>query len=318
VTVLSLGAPGTGLAAAAGALVGLGVVLAVAGWRGSPADDAAPLPLDVAVRQRWHRLVAAAQDRWGRAVARRAGVAVLAFVGVGLLTRWPVGAVLAGLGAWALPGLWRPDAAGRAGTDRLEAIAVWTETLRDTLSAAAGLEQAVLATATIAPDAIGEPVAALASRIRDGQRLEPALRQFADDVDDPTADLVVTALVLASTRQARDLTGLLSTLAQAARDQVVLRLRVTAGRARVRTSVRIVLLITIGMVVGLVLLNRGYLTAYDRPAGQLVLLVMGGLFAVAFTWLARIAAIPTPPRILRASSAPEPPTRSPGRAGGAS
>jgi tight adherence protein B len=239
------------------------------------------------------------------------------FVGVGLGTRWPAAAFLAAAGAWALSAWWRPDRAARTGTDRLEAIAVWTELLRDTLSAAAGLEQAILSTATTAPSALAMPVADLAARLQDGGALPVALRAFANDVDDPTMDLVVAALVLAATRQARDLTGLLSTLAQAARDQVVLRLRVGAGRARVRTSVRIIMATTLGMIAALVLLNRGYLTVYDSAEGQLVLLAVGGLFALAFAWLDRIAAVPVPPRILappaRTASAP-PATTAPSRA----
>jgi Flp pilus assembly protein TadB len=322
---LTLSASDTAFAAVSGAMVGLGLTMIIAGWWGPPTTDddptVEPLPWRTAARHRVQALVTAARDRWGPAVARRIGATAGAFVVVGLITRWPVGALLAGIGAWALPGLWRPDADTQAGTDRLEAIAVWTEMLRDTLSAAAGLEQAVLATAAIAPEAISEPVAALAAGIRDGHPLEAALRQFAEEVDDPTADLVVTALVLASTRQARDLTGLLSTLAQAARDQVVLRLRVTAGRARVRASVRIVLLVTLAMVTGLVVLNRGYLTPYDTPAGQLVLLAVGGLFALAFGWLGRIAAIPSPPRVLEVTppnGSLSAPGEAPGTAGGTS
>lgn len=298
--------PTTAAAAAAGALIGLGLALTLAGLHGRDVQDPPSPPWRTRARARISALAEAARGRWGEAVARRAGIAVLAVVAVGLVTRWPVGAVLAGLGTWSLPGLWRGDAIARAQTDRLEAIAVWTEMLRDTLSAAAGLEQAIRATAAMAPPALADPVATLAARIEDGDPLPTALHGFADDVDDPTADLVVSALVLASTRQARDLVALLSTLAQAARDQVVLRLRVAASRARIRTSVRIVLTVTLGMVTALVLLNRSYLRPYDSPEGQLVLLLVGGLFAAAFAWLHRIAAISPQPRILRPTTPASP------------
>jgi tight adherence protein B len=303
--VTAAGSPAaTAWMAICGALVGLGVTVLLVGGRRPPAPDA-PDAIDPGG---WSGRVAALLERVRREGAtgplpRRAAVAAAVFVTVGLLTRWPVAAFLAAAGTWALPAWWRPDAAARSGSERLEAVAVWTELLRDTLSAAAGLEQAILSTAATAPDPLAEPVATLAARLRDGASLPVALRAFADEVDDPTMDLVVAALVLAATGQARDLTGLLSTLAQAARDQVVLRLRVSVGRARVRTSVRIIMATTLGMIAGLVLLNRGYLAVYDGAEGQLVLLLVGGLFTLAFVWLARIAAIPVPPRIL----APAPP-----------
>lgn len=293
---------GTASAAGCGTVVGLGVTVLLAARRRRADENRSPETVDgpgARVRALLERL---RREGTTGPLPRRVVAAVAAFVVVGAVTRWPVAAFLAAAGAWTLPQVWRPDVGTQADTDRLEAIAVWTEMLRDTLSAAAGLEQAVLAGAAVAPDALAEPVAVLAERLRDGERLPVALRAFADEVDDPTMDLVVAALVLAATRQARDLTGLLSTLAQAARDQVVLRLRITAGRARVRTSVRIILLTTVGMIAALVLLNRDYLTVYDSPTGQLVLLLVGGLFTASFVWLDRIAAVRTPPRVLRAPS----------------
>jgi Flp pilus assembly protein TadB len=184
--------------------------------------------------------------------------------------------------------------------ERIEAIAIWTEMLRDTLSAAAGLEQAVLATAAIAPPAIAEPVGTCAARIRSGAALTDALYGLGDDLGDPTGDLVVAALTMAATRQARHLSDLLSSLARAARDQVVMRLRVAAGRARIRASVRIILGVTGGMVTALVLLNRGYLAAYDTASGQLVLLSVGVIFAACFLWLDKIGTIPVESRLLTA------------------
>ena len=93
-------------------------------------------------------------------------------------------------------------------------------------------------------------VATLALRL-EGERLVPALRAFADEVADPTCDLVVAALVLAAEHQAHRLGELLGSLAQAARDQATMRLRVEAGRARARTSVKVIVGATGGLVFGL-------------------------------------------------------------------
>ena len=81
---------------------------------------------------------------------RVAGTLVTAAV-VAAVTRWPAGTVLAGLAAWFLPRALGPDRAHARALERIEAIASFTEMLRDTISAAAGLEQAILAAEPVAP-----------------------------------------------------------------------------------------------------------------------------------------------------------------------
>ncbi|HEY3673055.1 MAG TPA: pilus assembly protein TadB [Acidimicrobiia bacterium] len=269
------------LAALCGALLGLGVLLVAAGVRGVEPVALRTRHLDVHVEH---------------GVVRSAG-AVFAAVLVGAATGWPVGAVLAGAAAFALPALLQEDRAHAVLVARVEAIAGWAEMLRDTIAAAAGLEQAIAATAPIAPPQIRRDVAMLAARL-ERERLSTALRAFADDVADPTCDLVVAALVLAAEHQAHRLGELLGSLAQAARDQATMRLRVEAGRARTRTSVRVIVGVTIALAAALALLNQTYLEPYDSAVGQLVLLVIGVAFAAGFIWLARMTKPIRPERFL--------------------
>jgi Flp pilus assembly protein TadB len=170
--------------------------------------------------------------------------------------------------------------------------------LRDTISAAAGLEQAILAAEPVAPAPIREHVVLLAARIRRGQRLPAALRAFAAETADPTADLVVAALLLAAEQQARDLAQLLGSLADSARQHAVMRMRVAAGRARVRTAARIIIAVTMVLVIGLLTWSRPFLAPYGTPAGQLMLLVVGGCFAAGFWWLHKISVMGDDPRLL--------------------
>lgn len=228
----------------------------------------------------------------------RLAAAVAAGLLTGAVTGWPVAAVLAGLAVWALPPLLGPDTAHTRRLARIEAVATWTEGLRDTLSAAAGLEQSILATAPAAPVAIRPEVQGLAAAIRRGERLPPALRRLADDLAGPLADLVVAALILAAQRQGRALADLLGSLAAAAREQAGMRLRTAASRARVRTTVRVIVATTLVMAAGLIVLNRGYLAPYDSTIGQLVLLLIGALFAAGFWWLSRISTLTEAPRYL--------------------
>jgi tight adherence protein B len=234
--------------------------------------------------------------------AVRATAAIGAGAAGGVVTGWVVGGILITLAAWSLPTLLTRDTARARRIARIEAVATWTEMLRDTLAAAAGLEQAILASATVAPEALHDEITELAVRLERGHRLAPSLRQLADDLADPTADLVIAALLLAATQQARNLGDLLGSLAAAAREQASLRLRIEAGRARTRTSVRIIVTTTLTFAGLLVLLNRDYLTVYDSLTGQLVLLVIGGLFAVGFVALAKIATVDEPARLLPTTS----------------
>ena len=288
----------TALAAVLGLGVGVGLLLVIIGWRGMDPD-----------RPRASRLLRRGQslpdNRAGdRRPARRIVLAVAAGVGAGVITGWVVGAVLAGLAVWALPRILGRDPEHTRRVARIEAIATWTEMLRDTLSAAAGLEQAILATTPLAPKAIRGEVTDLATRIENGDRLAPSLRVLADRLADPTGDLVIAALVLAAEQQARQLGDLLGSLAHAAREQASMRMRIEAGRARTRTSVRVIVGTTLAFAAAVVLLNRPYLSAYDTVVGQIVLLGIGILFGLGFAWLARIATVAEPLRALTGDPAP--------------
>jgi Flp pilus assembly protein TadB len=231
-------------------------------------------------------------------------VAALAAVAVvGLATGWPVAGLLAGAGVWALPGVLAGARTSSRAQARLEAVAAWAESLKGTLAAGAGLEQVIVTTAPSAPEPIRAEVTALAEAIGSGVRLPEALRAFAQDLDDPDGDRVVAALLLAATGRARHLGEQLGALAAAAREQAAARLRVDTEWATTRTSVRVIIVITVLMAAAMVAFNREFLAPYDTAAGQVMLAVVGGLFATGFVWLGRLSRIARQPRVL-ASSGP--------------
>ena len=180
---------------------------------------------------------------------------------------------------------------------RVEAIATWTESLRDTMSAATGLQQAIIATAVHAPPSIEKPLQRLVASLR-YESLEIALRRFADDVDHPTCDFVVAALTTSSRHQTRDLVTLLGHLSECARAECHLYLRIWVSRARSRTAVRIITVVVAMFVAGLFAFNRSYLTPFASFEGVGVAVVVATLFMSSLVWLARIADVRTPDRIL--------------------
>ncbi|MFD3687010.1 type II secretion system F family protein [Nocardiopsis sp. NPDC058631] len=231
---------------------------------------------------------------WKGTAAAGAGILTWGFTG------WPVAAAMACAAAWWLPAVLGPDRATPAEVARIEAVAGWTEQLRDLITASAGLRQAISASADIAPDAIRDDVRALARDLTNGTDLEEALTALAHRVDNETADLVTTALSMASHRHAADLGPLLTSLAEAARDRAAMLVRTSASRARTRTSVRIIVTTATAMVVGMALVNGPYFAPLDSAGGQLVLALAGTVWSAALGWLLHLS---NPPRAQRVLSA---------------
>jgi len=265
----------TAFAALLGAGFGLGILAFIGGLRRR----------HLAAPSRGHGLVVT------RELVIRLAIAVFVAALVGVLTRWPVGALLAGIAAYALPKALGSNKDAERALARTEAVAIWAELLRDNMSAAAGLEQAIIVTAPFAPAAIKEDIDELTAGLRLGHRLPVALNALRDRLDDRTGRLVVRALLQASQRQSRDLAKLLTELASRARARANLRLKIAPGHAKIRTNARIITGFTLAMAAGLIILNPGFLRPYDSLAGQLVLVVVGAVFAAGFLGIARLAKV---------------------------
>jgi tight adherence protein B len=274
----------TALAALLGAACGLGVLLLVLGLRGTE-EPAEP--------RRWQQILRRV-DR----LALRLAAGGVAGVGVGALTRWPVAALMAaGFGA-ALPTMLGGGRRSPAAvTARVEAVAGWAEMLRDTIAGARGLEGAITATAPVAPLAIRADVEELAAALH-GTPLMVALREFAGRVDDPACDVVVLALGMAAQHEGRQVGELLGALAQWAREESAMRMRVAVRRAPQRTGARIVVGTTLALPLLLMAVDGSYLSVYGTALGQMVLLLVGACFAAGFLWMARLMRDPVPARLL--------------------
>ena len=210
-------------------------------------------------------------------------------------TGWPVAAVAVGLGVIAVSTRREQKRDDVDGIARTEAIAAWTEMIRDNMAGAAGLEQALMAASRVAPAAIRPEVRRFARRLEDISIAE-ALAMLGDDLRHPSADLVVAALVNASRMETRDLGSLLGRLADSIRGDVRMRLRVEVGRTRIRTSARIVMAVTVFTAGFIFVFSRDLLAVYDTPAGQAWLVVVLAFFMLGMWLLDRFSQIEMPER----------------------
>lgn len=179
----------------------------------------------------------------------------------------------------------------------VESIAVWTENLRDVIGASAGIIDAIVATAHQPPSVIEDPLRRLAASSR-YEPLEVCLRAFADDLDHPASDFVVAALVTAARNPARDLTMLLTHLADCTRLECELYMRIWVSRARARTAVRIVVGAVCVFATAMLVFGTGYLAPYATSQGALVATGICTIFVTCVGWMKEISKIELPRRFL--------------------
>ncbi len=267
-----------------GAALGLGLVGSVASRRSG------------GHRPRATTRVRRLQENWARRAPLYALAAALG-VAAGALTGWPVAALITAGAVVGIPAL-LSRVAGERSIAKVEAVATWTEMLQSTLAASAGLSQAIIATAPLSPLPIRDAATRLAGQLSAGQHPRDALVEFAEVLDDPSADQVVCALLLATSSRAQRMGDLLSALADSTREEVALRLRIETGRASVRSGVRTVVIFSIAFAAGLAMLARPYLHPFGTPTGQLVLGAVGSLYAAGLTLMVSMSRPPAPVRLL--------------------
>jgi hypothetical protein len=208
--------------------------------------------------------------------------------------------VVVGVGAfWAIGGWQRRQRSSDAEIERLDALASWIENVRDVLMAGEQPVGAITSTVGACPPIIRPQVRRLAAGLG-RQDPDVVFRRFADDLDDPLADLVAAGLSIAIRRGARTV-PVLTALAEQTRQQVDRRRLVEAERAPTRREVQALTAIMGALVIGLLVFGRSqYLDAYDEPAGQLFLGVSLAGYVALIIRVQRLAAFPRPGRFLTA------------------
>ena len=136
--------------------------------------------------------------------------------------------------------------------------------------------------------------------------LDKALLSFAAELNDPSADLVIAALMLSAKRRGDRLGEVLTGLTSTAREELEMRRKISAGRAELRRGVQIVVVVTVLIGMFLVLFSGAYIAPYGTPAGQVALGVVVGIFAAAFLWMRKLSAQqPVAPFLTRPGQHPD-------------
>ncbi len=238
--------------------------------------------------------------------SRRLGLRLLiGFAAGGLVvvvSSWLVPGLVVGVGAfWVTGGIQRRDRTSAVELAKLDALASWIENVRDVLMAGEQPVGAITTTVASSHPIIRPHVRRLAAALG-RQDPEVAFRRFADDFDDPLADLVAAGLSIAIRRGARTV-PVLTALAEQTRQQVDRRRLVEAERAPTRREVQALVTIMGTLVILLLVFGRSqYLDAYDEPAGQVFLGAALGGYAALIVRVQRLAAFPRPSRFLTSAA----------------
>lgn len=269
----------TWLAALAGLVAGTGAVLAILGIRGTDRPAGAP-PRELPV----------APARLGAGLA--AGLVMFA------VTRWVAPALALATMIIVWNRLFGGARTQKAAIAKLEALAAWIDSVRDTIATGTALPEALPASLHTAHPLIAPALRDLVARMQVREPVDAALLAFADDLDDTTADEVVAALVLNARTQGRQLKAVLGALSTATRRNIQARQRIESDRRGSRRSVQVIVAVTAFVAGALAMLNPTYVAPYRTVLGQLVLFVVVALFAGGLWWIRSIADFEQPRRFL--------------------
>ncbi|MFE2475322.1 MULTISPECIES: type II secretion system F family protein [Streptomyces] len=276
-------------------VAGLALTGGLVGLAAGIVGTTAPKGPTLAARIRAGRRLASRDEQ----MVRRTRLAVGTLVGVllWLVSGVFVGGALVFLAVIGVPWLLSPTKSAAARIGKLEALGDWTQRLANTLRLGRGLDEALQISRRGCPEDITAEVADLVDRLQVGWRPADALRLFGDALNDVTADKVVAALVLSAADRGPGLAQALDDLAESVHEEVARRRAIEADRAKPRTTMRWMTIITLG-VAGAGFLIPSYTAPYGTLLGQLVLAALSAGFVGVLALMRQIADHKPVPRFL--------------------
>jgi hypothetical protein len=236
-------------------------------------------------------------------IALRITAAATCAAVLGLATGWPVLALAGAVAGWQIPQMVMRRQAERLHMLRAVGLIEFIELLADMLEGSGqGLEAVVRAAAQVAPRAVRRETEVLAAELGGRVSMAEALAAFAGVMADPICDQMVMAFRLGESEQ---LGRVLRSVAAGGRAEVDLRRRVDSSRSGVLWTGRMIICLTIAIALLLAVVDRTYVAPYATPGGQLLLLVVVGIMALAIWAMDRVGRTRAPRRLLAPPEAPQ-------------
>jgi tight adherence protein B len=180
----------------------------------------------------------------------------------------------------------------------LEALDRWVRSLAATLATGKSITDAIRISRRTAPPLITDEISLLVARLNNRWETRDALMRFADAIDSPDADGVVSALILASSRGANGASVTLQALADSIQAQLKGRRAVEVERSKPYVVVRQVTIISLSTLVLVFAASPAFFAPYGTPLGQALLSVLLISYVGSLLLMRRKAQQPTRPRIL--------------------
>lgn len=229
---------------------------------------------------------------------KRLGIALIVGLLVAVVLGWPLVAAMVALFTYAAPVFFARSGVRDFG-DRTEAVAVWIESIRDSLGASQGLQGAIQSGSTDGPQIIREDLDRFLAEIDHGSEMAVGLGALAGRLAHPISDQAIATLIMAVQSGAVGVRDVLNDVAETSREMAANMGEIHASRARAMMTLRLVVA-AIGIFTFLfVITSRDYLSVYTTLIGQLVLTLVLVVIGANLYWIWRLSRHDAPARPIR-------------------
>lgn len=275
-----------------GILVAVGIVVVLMSFQ--PRQE--PTASRESLAARWRRL----RDSLDRTTFTLLWVGIIGGVALSLISGWVIMALAVPAAVVFVPRMLSGKEA-RVATAKLDAIEGWTRQLAGLVATHATLERSITNSVHSSPELLARPVATLSARLQAKWDTRAALRAFAEDIADPSGDIVIAHLLMAAELSGPGLADALGQAADSIQDEVRTRRDIESERESQRQVMRIITGFGIVAVLLITLfspLAGNYFAPYRTASGQLVLVALLAGMAGALWISHRLAKLRRIPRVI--------------------
>jgi tight adherence protein B len=130
------------------------------------------------------------------------------------------------------------------------------------------------------------------------QGLSTALAVFRERLADPLADQIVAALLLNDRLGGKQMSPVLTRLADATRQELMVQQEAKARQSQAVLSARVVAVVPLVVLIGLRVVAPDFMSVYDAPLGQVVLVGCFGWVAIGYAAMLWMGRLPREQRVL--------------------